>query len=127
MKKILIAFISGIILSCNMNGKKNQDDIYNPQELYADLFHEVQVKEVFTDVKTFSDCIPLKDPKRIKALYDKEKNKPDFNLKSFVLRHFKVISDLELKADNESSGKPFKENINSLWGKTNKKTRLCNC
>jgi len=68
----------------------NETRPLSPDQLLGDLFIDVQTSRLFSDSKTFVDCVPLTDPEQILARYEAEKNKADFDLKSFVLTHFKV-------------------------------------
>ncbi|HAJ81539.1 MAG TPA: trehalase, partial [Zunongwangia profunda] len=50
--------------------------ILPPEELYADLFYEIQQNEnLFSDSKTFVDAIPENSLDSIKREYEKIKNK----------------------------------------------------
>jgi alpha,alpha-trehalase len=88
----------------------------SPEELYKELFKEVQMKEVFSDSKTFPDCIPLNTPEEILTTYKSQKNKDDFNLKAFVKNHFLIPANLdqEFKSDTSLS---IQAHIESLWPK----------
>ena len=55
----------------------------SPDKIYGDLFTEVQMKKVFSDEKTFVDCIPKRKPTDIMYDYGIQKG-PSFNLKKFV-------------------------------------------
>lgn len=68
----------------------NETRPLSPDQLLGDLFIDVQTSRVFSDSKTFVDCVPLRAPEQIMAQYEAEKNKPDFDLKAFVMAHFKV-------------------------------------
>lgn len=61
-----------------------------PDKIYGELFHEVQMKQIFSDSKTFVDCIPKKDPKTIMLAYSSNKDKSTFDLKKFVADNFEV-------------------------------------
>ncbi len=61
-----------------------------PDELFGDLFLDVQLSRIFPDSKTFVDCVPRMAPEAILTLYQSEKNKPDFSLLDFVHQHFTV-------------------------------------
>lgn len=49
--------------------KLKTNHMQTPDELYGQLFRDVQLKKVFADNKTFVDCIPLKKPAAIVAAY----------------------------------------------------------
>ena len=87
-----------------------------PDELYGQLFVDVQLRNIFPDNKTFVDCIPKKSPAEIVAAYDtiRTENISDDDIKGFVEANFEVpeIKNTTYKAD-------IKENvvnhIEELW------------
>ncbi|RDC63750.1 alpha,alpha-trehalase TreF [Adhaeribacter pallidiroseus] len=85
-----------------------------PEVAFGDLFKEVQLQAVFPDSKTFPDCIPLHTPEAIMQAYQTEKNTADFNLKAFVLQHFKLppAPATNFKSDTTQ---PVQAHINTLW------------
>lgn len=121
MKKVVLLWTFGLLISCNLKENTNSSDkqsIFNPEKLYGDLFHDVQISEVFSDVKTFPDCIPIESTEDIKKLYEVEKNNPEFNLKAFVNKHFKLPPSPKTNKNIVSdtiAEKDFNKNIISLW------------
>lgn len=85
-----------------------------PEVALGDLFKEVQLRAVFPDSKTFPDCIPLHSTEIILQAYQNEKNQPNFNLKAFVMQHFKLPPEpaTDFKSDTT---KPVQAHINTLW------------
>ncbi len=80
----------------------------------GELFERVQMEDVFPDNKTFVDCTPNSSLSAIRKSYEKEKNSRDFNLSSFVHKHFSLPKDS--KTDFVSvTGRPVKEHITKLW------------
>lgn len=61
-----------------------------PDKIYGELFHEVQMKRIFSDSKTFVDCTPKRNPKSIVEDYTSDKNKSTFDLKKFVFDNFEI-------------------------------------
>jgi alpha,alpha-trehalase len=61
-----------------------------PDELYKDLFEDVQLKKVFADNKTFVDSVPKRKPEAIVADYEKLRTKDLSNeaIKKFVEENF---------------------------------------
>ncbi|MGC9363211.1 MAG: alpha,alpha-trehalase TreF [Fidelibacterota bacterium] len=59
-----------------------------PEPLSDDLFEAVQMNRVFADQKKFVDCIPLFDPDSISAIYRRQKDQPDFDLRRFVGQYY---------------------------------------
>jgi alpha,alpha-trehalase len=79
----------------------------------AELFSAVQSSGIFPDSKYFVDCIPVGDPSLIVAAYQKEKNNPDFELKTFVQDHFVLP---EAKASlYTSANKTINKHLEDLW------------
>src|SRR5436309_2679098 len=60
-----------------------------PDRIYGDLFIDVQMQKVFSDGKTFVDCLPKRKPADILYDYGLQKG-PNFNLKKFVEENFEV-------------------------------------
>jgi alpha,alpha-trehalase len=86
----------------------------SPDQLFGVLFHDVQLGHVFTDSKTFVDCVPKLATADLIALYESEKTKPDFDLSTFVHNYFilpeKVVSDYVSDTSISTA-----EHINRLW------------
>ena len=85
-----------------------------PNERFEDLFEQAQLLKIFPDGKTFVDCTPKFTTDQIMANYAAEKNKADFNLKDFVLKHFDIPKQYAsgFEADTSQS---VAAHINSLW------------
>jgi len=64
-----------------------------PDELYGDLFKDVQLKKIFPDNKTFVDCTPKSKPEDIVADYKKLGNPSNETIKRFVEDNFIIPSD----------------------------------
>ncbi len=62
----------------------------DPVESYPGLFEQVQKEQVFSDQKTFVDATPKYPADFIIKKYNHEKNKPGFDLHSFVVNHFEI-------------------------------------
>ncbi|NUQ23962.1 MAG: alpha,alpha-trehalase TreF [Saprospiraceae bacterium] len=86
----------------------------SPDERWGQLFVDVQMAGVFPDGKTFADCVPKFSTAQIMADYEKNKKRPEFQLKAFVLENFDLprqyasgfVSDTSLSAV---------DHINALW------------
>lgn len=61
-----------------------------PENLYNPLFKDVALSELISDGKSLADATPLFDPSTINANYESQKNKPDFDLLTFVEDHFDI-------------------------------------
>lgn len=91
-----------------------ESGLRSPEELYDELFTDVQMAAVFPDGKTFVDCSPKMPPAGILADYRAEKTESDFDLKAFVLEHFELPHQYssDFHADTSRSAQ---EHINALW------------
>ena len=78
------------------------------------LFEDVQMQQVFTDGKTFVDCIPKYSVEEINLKYQAENNGENFSLKNFVLANFNLPIAPSSGYASETS-KPVDENIGLLW------------
>jgi alpha,alpha-trehalase len=89
-------------------------DTLSPADRYQELFVDIQTDGVFSDSKSFVDCVPKGDPECILAAYRAEKSKPGFDLAAFVHAHFDVqtIAPDHYVSDPEKS---LPDHIDDLW------------
>jgi alpha,alpha-trehalase len=80
----------------------------------GELFEQVQLNSVFSDCKTFPDCIPKKDPEIILAEYQKVKLNSGFNLKKFIHTNFDLPSTEKLTYTADVS-KGVELHVRNLW------------
>ena len=78
----------------------------NPLTDYGEIFRAVQEKGIFNDQKTFADCEPRFPVDTIKKRYEKQKDSPAFDLKTFVTDNFKT---------NLTDTSAIFNHINTLW------------
>jgi alpha,alpha-trehalase len=85
-----------------------------PDKIYGILFEDVQRGGIFSDGKTFVDCIPKKDPKLIVAEYTALKNNPAvrYSLKMFVESNFIIPQEKNVEVPK---GEDVRKHIESLW------------
>src|SRR5688500_16607692 len=108
-----LRFIGLVILlfSCSVPEQQN----VNPSDFYTSpLFHDVQLKSVFPDSKTFVDCKPKRDLQEILIDYENIKEKPDFDLKEFVRLNF----DLPVRPKSSFASDTalvMEEHLTKLW------------
>jgi alpha,alpha-trehalase len=88
--------------------------ILPPDQLFGPLFHDVQMNHVFDDSITFADCFPKRAPEEILSLYEIEKHKKDFDLKSFVDEYFEIPSPIKTEYESDQQ-LPVTEHINKVW------------
>lgn len=85
-----------------------------PDNVYGELFKEVQLQKVFTDGKTFVDCTPKRKVKDILNDYNIQKQKSDFDLKKFVADNFDLPKALPA-LNYIQQEKDIVTHINNLW------------
>jgi alpha,alpha-trehalase len=83
-----------------------------PDQLWGNLFKDVQMNRVFPDNKTFVDCTPKYAPDVILKKYNQEKQKKDFNLKAFVEENFNVPVTPNVKV---TEGLSLQQHLEQLW------------
>src|SRR2546430_1023412 len=88
--------------------------LYDASRDLGPLFHDVQIARVFPDSKTFVDSKPLFVPADIAARYAAAKSAPDFNLRTFVERHFEAPRSAGEGVRTDTS-QSMEEHIRALW------------
>lgn len=109
MNKRFILVIAGFIFFIENQGQK----VFTPDQIFAQLFHDVQMAKVFPDGKTFVDCVPKRSPKDIMYDYGMMKG-PNFNLKKFVEDNFVIPSNPQFNYVQQE--KDIIIHIKNLWG-----------
>jgi alpha,alpha-trehalase len=85
-----------------------------PSVLYAELFEQVQLQQLFQDGKTFADAVARKDPAEIVAEYRAARGSPGFSLRAFVDERFSVPG--EMATDYSTTrGEGIQSHITQLW------------
>lgn len=93
----------------------------SPDEIYQELFEDVQLSRIFPDLKTFCDIIPRKlSPNEILEHYRKERLKETFNLSSFINEHF-IVPTSSVTFVNEN--RTIEEHCHRLWPSLTKMTK----
>lgn len=86
---------------------------YDPAHDLGPLFHDVQMAALFPDSKTFVDARALEPPADIARQYAAERDRPGFDLRAFVSRHFEPPAPpVDSALDTSSS---MAEHIRRLW------------
>jgi alpha,alpha-trehalase len=86
---------------------------YDPAHDLGPLFHDVQMAALFPDSKTFVDARALEPPADIARQYAAERDRPGFDLRAFVARHFEPpAAPLDGAVDTSSS---MEQHIRRLW------------
>ncbi|MFD1095459.1 alpha,alpha-trehalase TreF [Salegentibacter chungangensis] len=103
-----------IISSCSSVTTTEDQEvrILPPEELYGDLFYEVQTEAVFPDSKTFVDAVPLTEVDLIKEKFKDFEPESDSALYYFVEDNFRIPgSGPAYKTDSSS----INTHIKKLW------------
>jgi alpha,alpha-trehalase len=78
------------------------------------LLHDVQMSSIFPDGKTFVDCTLNSPIETILSAYETERQGSDFDLATFVKKHYTLPED-KGTAYSSDSIKPIDEHLMSLW------------
>ena len=109
---LVISCKTGPDLEEEMEQLEKEVEILPPDELYGDLFYDVQTKEVFEDSKTFVDVIPQYNVGLIRQRYNMLDDTTEAAISDFVEQHFEVPeNEVEFKTDSSS----IKAHIAKLW------------
>jgi alpha,alpha-trehalase len=115
LRHILLLLTTVLLINCNSQKtlEKEEVKILPPEELYGQLFYDVQSNEnIFEDSKTFVDAVPLYSVKEIRDNYSKLKSPSDSELSDFVKEHFKIPGEGMNYVTDSSS---INMHISKLW------------
>ena len=85
-----------------------------PDEIYGDLFEQVQAGRIFDDSKTFVDATPKADAETICAAFAEAAPENADAIRSFVIEHFSLPTSPEAAADSKTK-LPVRKRIDKLW------------
>ena len=85
-----------------------------PDELFGELFREVQMQQLYPDGKTFVDMIPEQSARAIMEAYGEERGGEGFDLKAFVGTHFNPPASPE-NGFTSDGNRSIVAHINTLW------------
>ena len=86
----------------------------SPDERFGELFDSVQLSGIFSDSKTFLDCLPVSTTDGIMAAFKEAKTKPDFSVQNFVNQWFIVPKQLGDTYTSDLLSSP-ESHIKDLW------------
>lgn len=122
MRKFILILFIGLQF-----GRTYAQQTKTPDQLYGQLFTDVQLQNTLGDGKTFVDCVPKRNPKLILSDYLRLKKAGKvFNLKSFITSNF-ILPDTR-DTTFIPIDKPVVTHINELWTmlRRNPSKRLAN-
>jgi len=85
-----------------------------PDQMFAELFEQVQSQHLLGDSKTFVDATATSDPAEILDAYRAERDNTDFDLEEFVITHFELPAS-QTDGITPSAELPVNERIEELW------------
>ena len=85
----------------------------SPDQLWGELFQDVQLQRIYADSITFADMLPEKTRRRILKQYLKEREDPHFDLRTFVREHFIELLQTETYTSNPNH--TIEQHIEELW------------
>lgn len=113
----LTIIVSIIALGCGETVSKKT--YKSPDEEYGELFKEVQLKAIFADSKTFTDCLPKIKAEEILKKYEEQKEAKNFDLRKFVLENFTMpangSTNYVSNSTNTAEQDVAQQHINELW------------
>jgi len=109
----LILFLLAL-LNCSKPDSKTGIQIAEPEELYGQLFHDIQsAKIIFPDSKTFVDCIPRYNVNTILEHYSELTGKQDSATMAIFINNNFIIPGYDPSYKTDSSS--VEEHIRNLW------------
>ena len=90
-------------------------DYTNFPQISGELFRTVQRRDVFDDDKRFVDAEPRVSPDLVLERYLSGRDRPDFELESFVEAHFRLPEPVAATPDLTAS-RSMEDHVSSLWG-----------
>jgi alpha,alpha-trehalase len=105
---LVVTLFFGTILSA-------QKQVRSPDQIYGQLFIDVELSRIFPDSKTFPDCVPKRKPELIVRDYMALKNNPAirFSLEQFVKANFDLPKPPQTNYVTEE--KDIVTHIKNLW------------
>ncbi|MDN3594750.1 alpha,alpha-trehalase TreF [Zunongwangia endophytica] len=113
----IIAFLS---ISCEdenrrKNPSKEEISILPPEQLYGDLFYDIQQNEdLFSDSKTFVDAVPRRSLDSIKSDYSNIKDSSKTYILQFLKQNFD-IPGYEERQEYKTDSSAIDAHITKLW------------
>lgn len=118
MKHLFVCGLVAILFftQCQPSKPAEGVKILPPEQLYGDLFYDVQLRDdLFPDSKTFVDCIPKRDVSEILADYKVLESKKDKEvLLNFLKANFTIPGYNEEVVTNAQAAS-VNEHIENLW------------
>ncbi len=88
--------------------------IQDPEMIYGELYHDVELGQIFSDSKTFADATAKFNPSTILEEYRKAKSEAGFSLLDFVNAHF-ILPSTFTSTYKSSVENSTHDHISGLW------------
>lgn len=109
-----VAILLTFVFSCTpLEEIKEKKGYYKPWEELGELFKDVQMQGIFSDSKTFVDCVPKESPEIILTVYKEQKDNKGFDLKAFVKQNFEVPESFDDGSFKTEKG--FRQHLEDHW------------
>lgn len=97
----------------------------SPEELFGELFEQVQLNQVYDDGKTFVDLLPRKRITEILKEYKLASRDPEFDLREFTSRHFYEFAPHkdDTRYNTSPADNPV-DHIDGLWNQLERRNRV---
>ncbi|MBO9557112.1 MAG: alpha,alpha-trehalase TreF [Caulobacter sp.] len=116
-RHVLIAAVAWFTLAAPVfaqTAPTNASEVASPADTYAELFHQVQMRKLFPDGKTFVDARPKRPPAEILAAYRVHAAFTDAELKRFVRANFDLPQNPAAPPPSKDRS-TLKAHIAALW------------
>ena len=95
----------------------------SPDEVYGELFHDVQNARVYEDGKTFVDMIPKKRARELRREYEATRDDPNFDIEEFINRHFYQFKPKRGESYQPETSTTAREHVSALWEELRRRNR----
>ena len=110
-----LLFLLVVLYGCGDSGYSTSIENLTWEEFYAsEFFTRVQMEALFPDSKTFTDYVPKEPLGLIIASYGTEKDLEEFDLMTFVERHFDPPQE-KMSGFSSDTARSVREHIEILW------------
>lgn len=95
----------------------------SPDEIYGELFHDVQTARVYEDGKKFVDMVPKRRARELRREYEMARRDPDFNIEEFINRHFYEFDPRRSEPYSPDADTTTRQHVSFLWDELRRRNR----
>ena len=111
--KYWLISLAFLVISCNNSHEIDSQNLSAENYYQTEFFKQVQLSGIFSDSKTFVDCVPKRPLNEIIGDYDTHTDN-DFDLKSFVDANFELPNSRAAEFVSDTT-ETISEHIMGLW------------